>query len=307
MRREVGAEDIVAVAEEDAETERFAVLVDAGLRRLRSDAEIDVEVASVGRHPRDRPAHPLLVRVELFDRGSRHQREGRVASVQVSEVADLIDEHRAPAAANILVRTEHEVVEEQLRAPFEQVGQRDLAFRAFEGVLLLDPDSRKAAAPGRERVPRPGRFFLLDEQCVTRCLPLGLGDDGRKVHDELLSFAGSDIHDPISIEGDPLPGWVNPGTLAGDTATQIPRATRAAATTGASREPCGRAFSAKIATVTSAIQKRLITPSTKRTSIRPPDEPTQSTPCARPLLSALSGCRALRHRRRLRRFTGVNS
>src|SRR5436309_12027730 len=44
-RREVGAEDTVAVAKKDAEAERLAVLVDVRLRRLRRDAEVDVEVA----------------------------------------------------------------------------------------------------------------------------------------------------------------------------------------------------------------------------------------------------------------------
>ena len=83
------------------------------------------------------------------------------------------------------------------------------------------------------------------------------------------------------------PARSSPGTVAGETATQIPRATSATATTGASRGPCGRTFSAKITTATTAIQKRLITPSTKSTAISAPEQPTQSRPCARPLRNAL--------------------
>ena len=106
---------------------------------------------------------------------------------------------------------------------------------------------------------------------------------------------------PISIEGEP-PGSVSPGTLAGDTATQIPRTTSATAKAGASREPRGSTFSAKITTATTAIQNRLITPSTNSTAIRAPEQPTQSRPCARPLRNAFP-CGALRQRRRLRRLT----
>jgi hypothetical protein len=41
--------------------------------------------------------------------------------VQVSQVADLVDEHRAAVAAHVLIRPEHEVVEQQLPAALEEV------------------------------------------------------------------------------------------------------------------------------------------------------------------------------------------
>jgi hypothetical protein len=118
------------------------------------------------------------------------------------------------------------VVEEQLPASLEEIEQRRLALRPVEDVLLLDVHARQPAALGRERVPRAGGFLLLDEKHVPYCLPLRLRDNRWKMHDTPLA------QDPISIEGEP-PGWVNPGTLAGDTATQIPRAVRATAKTGA--------------------------------------------------------------------------
>jgi hypothetical protein len=43
-----------------------------------------------------------------------------------------------------------------------------------------------------------------------------------------------------------MPGSVNPGTVPGDTATQIPKTTRAGATMRESRTPRGNTFSAKI-------------------------------------------------------------
>jgi hypothetical protein len=71
------------------------------------------------RAPPDRPAHTLPVSLEFLDRSAGYEREGRIAGVQVGEVADLVDEHRAAVAARVLVRAEHEVVEEQLPAAVE--------------------------------------------------------------------------------------------------------------------------------------------------------------------------------------------
>src|SRR5919198_1562666 len=98
LRREVGATDLVAVAEEDAEAERLAVLVLRRVGRLEARSEVDVEVVLEGRVPRDRPAHPRPVRLDLLDRRARYKREGGVARVEVGEVADLVGDHRAAVA-----------------------------------------------------------------------------------------------------------------------------------------------------------------------------------------------------------------
>src|SRR5262249_22204038 len=148
---------------EDAETERLAVLVDALLGRLWPDAEVDVEVALEGRVPRDRPAHALPIALDLGYRGPGDEREGRVARVQVGEVADLVDEHRAAVATHVLIRPEHEVVDKQLPPTFEEIEQPGLARGRVEDVFLLDVHPREPAPLGGERVPRVGGLLLLDE------------------------------------------------------------------------------------------------------------------------------------------------
>src|SRR5919201_6819733 len=100
-RREVRAKNAVAVTEEDAEAERFAVLVCIRLRRLRRDPEVDVEVAVERREPWDRPTQALPVRGDLCERGAGHECKRRVPGVQVGEVADLVGEHRAAVAAGV--------------------------------------------------------------------------------------------------------------------------------------------------------------------------------------------------------------
>src|SRR5205823_1578244 len=214
MGREVRAEDVVAVVNEDAETERLAVLVDALLGCLGPDAEVEVEVALEGRMPRDRPAHSLPVVRDLRNRSPGDEHEGRVACVQVGEVADLVDEHRAAVATHILIRPEHEVVEKQLPATFEEIEQPSLARGPVEDVVLIDVHPREPATLGGKIVARARGLLLLDEQRVPRRLPLHRGNDWWKIHG-FLSSGGSDPHDPISIGGEPPPGWVSPGTLAG--------------------------------------------------------------------------------------------
>src|SRR5207302_299411 len=120
--------------------------------------------------------------------------------------------------------------------------------------------------------PRPVRVDLGDRGTGDERERRAAGGQVGEVADLVDEHRPAVAHALISIEGDP-PGSVSPGTLAGDTATQIPRATSATARTGASRGPRGRTFSAKIATATTAIQNRLITPSTNRTAIMAPEQP----------------------------------
>jgi hypothetical protein len=115
----------------------------------------------------------------------------------MSDLADLVDEHRAPVASRVLIRAEHEVVEEQLSAPLEQLRQRGLAGRTVEDVVLVDADHRQPSALGRERVPRPGGVLFLGKELLIRCLPLRRGyDRGKlKVHGVLSIIALNGIRE----------------------------------------------------------------------------------------------------------------
>src|SRR5262249_31423167 len=59
--REIGAEDPAVVAQEDAEAERLSV--------VGGEAEVDVEFAAMRRVPGQRPAHALLVPLDVRERG----------------------------------------------------------------------------------------------------------------------------------------------------------------------------------------------------------------------------------------------
>src|SRR5438874_7851668 len=94
---------------------------------LGADAEGVVEVALERGEPRDGPTHALPVGLDPGDRRAGDERKGGVARMEVGEVADLVDDHRAAAAARLLVGAEHEVVEDELTAPLEEIEEVRLA------------------------------------------------------------------------------------------------------------------------------------------------------------------------------------
>ena len=106
--------------------------------------------------------------------------------MQVSEVRELIDEHRAAVAALILVGAEHELVERELAAPLKQVEQAHLPVRTFEAVVLGDLVHRLAPALAGEPVALAHVGPLLGQQLLVGTLPLLLRDDLGKIHTRLL-------------------------------------------------------------------------------------------------------------------------
>ncbi len=81
-----------------------------------------------------------------------------------SEAVEPVGDRRARRAAALVLRSEHEVVDEQLRAPPEEVGQHGAPFVGRESVLLVDPDPRQLLASPRQLVAAPRQLFLRLEQ-----------------------------------------------------------------------------------------------------------------------------------------------
>jgi hypothetical protein len=59
---------------------------------------------------------------------------------------------RLGVVADAEADAEHQVVDEQLRAPNEELGERPSTLLGLEAVLLLDPDPRQLEAQPREIV-----------------------------------------------------------------------------------------------------------------------------------------------------------
>jgi hypothetical protein len=71
------------------------------------------------------------------------------------EPVEAVRDRRACQTAGGVVGPEHEVVDEQLRASAEEVGQRRAALVRVEGVLLVQPDPRQLLPLERELVAPP--------------------------------------------------------------------------------------------------------------------------------------------------------
>src|SRR5207248_10306544 len=79
---------------------------------------------------------------------------------------------RAGRTARRVVGPEHEVVDEELRAPSEQIRQRGAPLVGLEAILLVDPDPWQLLPPPRQLVALPRQLLLRLEQLEPRCEPL---------------------------------------------------------------------------------------------------------------------------------------
>src|SRR5262249_33620934 len=111
------------------------------------------------------PVHPRLEGFKLRKRGAGNKNQCGVAGMQTGRTGgDVVNQIRAARAAIVPGGIEHEMVDNQLAAPVEQVEQTRLAIWPFEGVFLLDLDHRQPASFSIELVPRTGGFLFFAEQ-----------------------------------------------------------------------------------------------------------------------------------------------
>jgi len=143
----------------------FVVIIYFALRDFllgERNVIVEVEVAAERRHPLEAPAHALFVSLEFRQRRSRDRQQRHVIMLEVRERAvDVIAQERTARATLLPIRTEHEMIEDQLTASVEEIGQRLFALRAVEDILLVDLDSRQLATLVAKRVSLMRELLLL--------------------------------------------------------------------------------------------------------------------------------------------------
>ena len=103
--------------------------------------------------------------------------------MQVREqTVDGVGDRRVHRAAGRVARAEHEVVDEQLGSPVEQLDQRLLTVVGVESVLLLDRDPGQVAPLLRQLVAEPGVLLLADEELLACGEPFLVGSDSVICH-----------------------------------------------------------------------------------------------------------------------------
>jgi hypothetical protein len=95
--------------------------------------------------------HPIrFLYRSMFAKGARDTRQNEgVARVQMGEMTDLIDKHRTAGTARrrptLDPWREHEVIQNKLPVPFEEVEQVHFASRTSEDIAFVDFDHRESA------------------------------------------------------------------------------------------------------------------------------------------------------------------
>ncbi|MNS96815.1 hypothetical protein D3C72_1311310 [compost metagenome] len=170
-------EDLAIGVEEERACARPFLDVSVGLGQ--GSAQVEVEVAALGREPIEAPAHALFERGQLGIRRARHRDHGNVMVAQMHQGAlQVVGQERTTHAAFLPVGTEHEVIEDELALALEQVGQavRAAGVQELVGLVHLDPGQGQALA--RQRVLGMGQRFFAAQQGLARGVPLVAGYDG---------------------------------------------------------------------------------------------------------------------------------
>src|SRR5205823_4167816 len=87
-------------------------------------------------------------------------------------VVEVVGPERTVRAARLPLRQEHEVIDDELTAAVEEIGQRLLSVRAVEKVVLLHTLPRQLAAAAAQLIALPREFLFLRQQLLARGDPL---------------------------------------------------------------------------------------------------------------------------------------
>jgi hypothetical protein len=96
----------------------------------------------------------------------------------VGEVGKIVSEEGAAYTSLVVLGTKHEVVDDELLAALEKVGEGDLlSVQGGESVNSVDFDQAEFCALGGELVGDAESFFLLDEEGFAGYKPLLTGEN----------------------------------------------------------------------------------------------------------------------------------
>ena len=90
---------------------------------------------------------------------------------------DGVGDRRVDRVTGLVARAEHEVVDEQLGAPVEQLAERLLTVVSVEAVVLLHSHPRQLASLPRELVAESRVFLLAGKELLTCSEPLLAGSN----------------------------------------------------------------------------------------------------------------------------------
>lgn len=94
-------------------------------------------------------SHALAVGLDLGEWSTRDPYQAHIVMLEMHQRAfDMIGSEGTADAARFPTGAEHEVMDDQLAAPVEQIGERHVATERIEDIFLLDLHPRQGATFG---------------------------------------------------------------------------------------------------------------------------------------------------------------
>src|SRR6185437_1081769 len=88
------------------------------------------------------------------------------------KAVEAVGDRRAGRAARLVVRPEHEMVDEELRAPAEEVLERRAPLIGLEAIVLVDAHPGQRLTSQRQLVAAPRQLLFRREEIEPRGEPL---------------------------------------------------------------------------------------------------------------------------------------
>src|SRR5262249_52795113 len=124
----------------------------------------EVEVALVAGGPLEAPAHSPTVGDQLLEGRVRDADHRDVPGLEVPQHAvEAVRRRRAGHTTSLVVRADHEVVDDQLRPAVETLSERACAVFSVEAVLLLERDPGELTTLLRDGVAEPRVLLFANE------------------------------------------------------------------------------------------------------------------------------------------------
>src|SRR5438034_59753 len=139
---------------------------------------VKIEITAVRRYPLEPPVHALFVWRELGQRRTRNDNQSYVAMREVPvRPVKMISQIGAAFATLFPARTEHEMINNQLAAALEQIGQSLFSLWAIKDILLLDLGHREFAPRRTKRVALASELLFPRQQILPSNQPLSFRHD----------------------------------------------------------------------------------------------------------------------------------
>src|SRR6516165_3980094 len=112
--------------------------------------------------------------------------------IEVHDYAvEIVRPTRAMRATGIPIRTEHEVIDDQLTAAVEQLRQGRVSLRALEYISLVHALPGQLAALLAQPIAQARELLLLDQELLARSDPFVVRNDLVLCHCDLLRPHGT--------------------------------------------------------------------------------------------------------------------